>query len=72
MTKSPRSTHDEANNLQVVRALDSLDELSDLSNGMKPGQSEIYDTREQPARSGCYAGWPLVVKITAPTSSNAE
>ncbi|XP_030466032.2 proline-rich receptor-like protein kinase PERK8 [Syzygium oleosum] len=42
-TKRPRMS-------QVVRALDSLDELSDLSNGMRPGQSEIYDTREQSAQ----------------------
>ncbi|KAF3644630.1 Proline-rich receptor-like protein kinase PERK9 [Capsicum annuum] len=35
---------------QVVRALDSMDELSDLSNGMKPGQSEIFDSREQSAQ----------------------
>lgn len=35
---------------QVIRALDSLDELSDLSNGMRPGQSEIYNTREQSAQ----------------------
>uniref|UniRef100_A0A2P2NFS8 non-specific serine/threonine protein kinase n=1 Tax=Rhizophora mucronata TaxID=61149 RepID=A0A2P2NFS8_RHIMU len=35
---------------QVVRALDSLDELSDLSNGMKPGQSEIIDSREHSAQ----------------------
>ncbi|XP_024022303.1 proline-rich receptor-like protein kinase PERK8 isoform X2 [Morus notabilis] len=28
---------------QVVRALDSMDEISDLSNGMKPGQSELFD-----------------------------
>ncbi|KAJ8751765.1 hypothetical protein K2173_025946 [Erythroxylum novogranatense] len=34
---------------QVVRALDSLD-LSDLSNGVRPGQSEIYDSREQSAQ----------------------
>lgn len=42
-TKRPRMS-------QVVRALDSLDELSDLSNGMRPGQSEIYDSREQSAQ----------------------
>ncbi|XP_060191857.1 proline-rich receptor-like protein kinase PERK8 [Lycium barbarum] len=35
---------------QVVRALDSMDELSDLSNGMKPGQSGIFDSREQSAQ----------------------
>ncbi|KAJ9147406.1 hypothetical protein P3X46_029571 [Hevea brasiliensis] len=35
---------------QVVRALDSLDELSDLSNGMKPGQSEIFDSRQHSAQ----------------------
>ncbi|XP_065854622.1 proline-rich receptor-like protein kinase PERK8 [Euphorbia lathyris] len=35
---------------QVVRALDSLDESSDLSNGMKPGQSEIFNSREQSAQ----------------------
>lgn len=42
-TKRPRMS-------QVVRALDSLDELSDLSNGMRPGQSEIYNSREQSAQ----------------------
>ncbi|KAH0984323.1 hypothetical protein GBA52_011500 [Prunus armeniaca] len=35
---------------QVVRAFDSLDELSDLSNGMKPGQSEIFDSAQQSAQ----------------------
>ncbi|CAI0451167.1 unnamed protein product [Linum tenue] len=35
---------------QVARALDSINELSDLSNGMKPGQSEIYDSRQQSAQ----------------------
>ncbi|KAJ4833260.1 hypothetical protein Tsubulata_005094 [Turnera subulata] len=35
---------------QVVRALDSLDEFSDLSNGMKPGQSEIFNSREHSAQ----------------------
>ncbi|XP_038702141.1 proline-rich receptor-like protein kinase PERK8 [Tripterygium wilfordii] len=35
---------------QVVRALDSLDEFSDLSNGMKPGQSEVFDSRQQSAQ----------------------
>lgn len=36
---------------QVVRALDSIVEFTtDLSNGMKPGQSEIYDSREQSAQ----------------------
>lgn len=34
----------------MVRALDSLDAMSDLSNGMRPGQSEIYDSREQSAQ----------------------
>ncbi|XP_021763499.1 proline-rich receptor-like protein kinase PERK8 [Chenopodium quinoa] len=35
---------------QVVRALDTMNELSDISNGMKPGQSGIYDSREQSAQ----------------------
>ncbi|KAJ9540677.1 hypothetical protein OSB04_027183 [Centaurea solstitialis] len=36
---------------QVVRALDSIVEFTtDLSNGMKPGQSEIYDSREHSAQ----------------------
>ncbi|KAJ0043669.1 hypothetical protein Pint_18842 [Pistacia integerrima] len=35
---------------QVVRALDSLDELSDLSNGMKPGQSEIFNSAQHSAQ----------------------
>jgi hypothetical protein len=34
----------------VVRALDLLDESSDLSNGMKPGQSEIFDSRQHSAQ----------------------
>lgn len=34
---------------QVVRALDSLDEYSDLTNGMKPGQSEVFDSAQQSA-----------------------
>ncbi|GMN57647.1 hypothetical protein TIFTF001_026754 [Ficus carica] len=32
---------------QVVRALDSMDEFSDLNNGMKPGQSEVFDPSQQ-------------------------
>ncbi|WRX20829.1 Protein kinase domain - like 10 [Theobroma cacao] len=35
---------------QVVRALDSLDESSDLTNGMKPGQSEVFDSAQQSAQ----------------------
>ncbi|KAL9343808.1 hypothetical protein Peur_064239 [Populus x canadensis] len=35
---------------QVVRALDLLDESPDLSNGMKPGQSEIFDSRQHSAQ----------------------
>ncbi|KAI3520947.1 hypothetical protein L1887_10402 [Cichorium endivia] len=36
---------------QVVRALDSIVEFTtDLSNGMKPGQSEIFDSREHSAQ----------------------
>ncbi|GJU16121.1 proline-rich receptor-like protein kinase PERK8 [Tanacetum coccineum] len=36
---------------QVVRALDSIVEFTtDLSNGMKPGESEIFDSREQSAQ----------------------
>ncbi|XP_023551466.1 proline-rich receptor-like protein kinase PERK8 [Cucurbita pepo subsp. pepo] len=35
---------------QVVRALDSLDEMSDLSNGVKPGQSEVFDSAEHSAQ----------------------
>lgn len=35
---------------QVVRALDSLDDISDLSNGMKPGQSEVFDSAQQSAQ----------------------
>ncbi|XP_050226925.1 proline-rich receptor-like protein kinase PERK8 [Mercurialis annua] len=35
---------------QVVRAFDSLDDMSDLSNGVKPGQSEIFDSRQQSAQ----------------------
>ncbi|XP_028778050.1 proline-rich receptor-like protein kinase PERK8 [Neltuma alba] len=32
---------------QVVRALDLMDELADLNNGMKPGQSSVFDSAEQ-------------------------
>ncbi|KAL6139970.1 hypothetical protein ACLB2K_058271 [Fragaria x ananassa] len=42
-TKRPRMR-------QVVRALDSLDDTSDLSNGMKPGQSEVFNSAEQSAQ----------------------
>ncbi|CAL9014097.1 unnamed protein product, partial [Prunus brigantina] len=35
---------------QVVRVFDFLDELSDLSNGMKPGQSEIFYSAQQSAQ----------------------
>ncbi|XVE71992.1 hypothetical protein DITRI_Ditri11bG0002600 [Diplodiscus trichospermus] len=35
---------------QVVRALDSLDESSDLTNGMRPGQSEVFDSAQQSAQ----------------------
>ncbi|KAL6961046.1 Proline-rich receptor-like protein kinase perk8 [Sarracenia purpurea var. burkii] len=35
---------------QVVRALDSIGEFSDLTNGMRPGQSEVFDSREQSAQ----------------------
>lgn len=34
--------------LQIVRAFDSLN-ISDLSNGMKVGESTIYNTAEQSA-----------------------
>ncbi|TQD74383.1 hypothetical protein C1H46_040095 [Malus baccata] len=42
-TKRPRMR-------QVVRAFDSLDEFSDLSNGMKPGESEIFNSAEHSAQ----------------------
>lgn len=42
-TKRPRMR-------QVVRALDSLDDASDLSNGMKPGQSEVFNSADQSAQ----------------------
>lgn len=35
---------------QVVRALDMLDEGGDITNGMRPGQSQIYDSRQQSAQ----------------------
>lgn len=35
---------------QVVRALDSLDEFTDLNNGMKPGQSSVFDSAQQSAQ----------------------
>jgi hypothetical protein len=33
-----------------VRALDSLDEFSDLNNGMKPGQSSVFNSAEHSAQ----------------------
>ncbi|TXG57861.1 hypothetical protein EZV62_015690 [Acer yangbiense] len=35
---------------QVVRALDSLDESSDLTNGIKPGQSGIFNSEQHSAQ----------------------
>lgn len=35
---------------QVVRAFDSMDEFSDLNNGMKPGQSSVFDSAQQSAQ----------------------
>ncbi|KAL6538137.1 Proline-rich receptor-like protein kinase perk8 [Orobanche gracilis] len=35
---------------QKARALDSMEELVDLNNGMKPGQSGIFSSREQSAQ----------------------
>ncbi|KAL3505548.1 hypothetical protein ACH5RR_030930 [Cinchona calisaya] len=35
---------------QVVRALDSIGEISDITNGMKPGQSQIFYSRDQSAQ----------------------
>ncbi|GAA0186824.1 hypothetical protein LIER_34112 [Lithospermum erythrorhizon] len=35
---------------QVVRALESVEELSDLTNGLKPGESQIFDSRQQSAQ----------------------
>ncbi|XP_073119056.1 proline-rich receptor-like protein kinase PERK8 isoform X2 [Henckelia pumila] len=35
---------------QVVRALDAMDELADLNNGMKPGQSGVFESREHSAQ----------------------
>lgn len=34
----------------MVRALDSLDEMSDLANGVKPGQSGVLDSAEHSAQ----------------------
>lgn len=34
----------------MVRALESVDEMSDLTNGMKPGQSEVFDPAQQSAQ----------------------
>ncbi|CAL0318781.1 unnamed protein product [Lupinus luteus] len=35
---------------KVVRALDSLDEYPDLNNGVKPGQSSVFDPTQQSAQ----------------------
>ncbi|KAG9450024.1 hypothetical protein H6P81_009989 [Aristolochia fimbriata] len=34
---------------QVVRALDSMADISDLSNGLRPGQSELFNSVQQSA-----------------------
>ncbi|KAE9595236.1 hypothetical protein Lal_00009276 [Lupinus albus] len=36
---------------QVVRALDSLNEFPDLNNGLKPGQSSVFDSAQQSAHA---------------------
>jgi hypothetical protein len=33
-----------------VRAFDSMDEFSDLNNGMIPGQSSVFDSAQQSAQ----------------------
>ncbi|XP_073296188.1 proline-rich receptor-like protein kinase PERK8 isoform X1 [Primulina huaijiensis] len=35
---------------QVVRALDAMDELANLNNGMKPGQSGVFESSEHSAQ----------------------
>ncbi|KAL5582001.1 hypothetical protein UlMin_014443 [Ulmus minor] len=35
---------------QVVRALESMDDFSDLNNGVKPGQSEVFNSSEHSAQ----------------------
>ncbi|CAA7055576.1 unnamed protein product [Microthlaspi erraticum] len=35
---------------QVVRALDTLEEATDITNGMRPGQSQVFDSRQQSAQ----------------------
>ncbi|GAU14091.1 hypothetical protein TSUD_169160 [Trifolium subterraneum] len=35
---------------QVMRAFDSMDESADLNNGMKPGQSSVFDSAQQSAQ----------------------
>lgn len=45
LTEHAFSSHE-----QVVRALDSLDEMADLNNGVKPGQSSVFDSAEQSAQ----------------------
>ncbi|KAL8546162.1 hypothetical protein ACS0TY_006040 [Phlomoides rotata] len=42
-TKRPRMS-------QIVRALDYVNELTDLNNGTKPGQSGVFDSREHSAQ----------------------
>eukprot|EP00268_Persea_americana_P057174 TRINITY_DN6831_c0_g2_i2.p1 TRINITY_DN6831_c0_g2~~TRINITY_DN6831_c0_g2_i2.p1 ORF type:complete len:114 (+),score=24.35 TRINITY_DN6831_c0_g2_i2:80-421(+) len=34
---------------QVVRALDCIDDSADLTNGMRPGQSELFNSAQQSA-----------------------
>ncbi|GKU97510.1 hypothetical protein SLEP1_g10652 [Rubroshorea leprosula] len=43
-------THVSTHVMGTFGALDSLDELSDLINGMKPGQSEVFDSAQQSAQ----------------------
>ncbi|KAK2413303.1 Protein kinase superfamily protein [Trifolium repens] len=35
---------------RVMRAFDSMDESADLNNGMKPGQSSVFDSAQQSAQ----------------------
>lgn len=35
---------------QIARALDSMEEMADLNNGVKPGQSGIFSSREHSAQ----------------------
>ncbi|MCD7470577.1 hypothetical protein HAX54_010546 [Datura stramonium] len=47
---------------QIMRAFENMS-TSDLTNGMKVGESTIYNSAEQSAEIRLFQGWHLVVQI---------